>query len=107
MEVDSQPPIDTKPKARKLRSEDHKVVRIHTDTDTALQADESEFVERKTRGKRVKRKAPRDAEASSSATLADGAVAMDTEASAPKKPHFAKLSDKQEMVSLCDLIKIS
>lgn len=103
MEVDSQPSVETrvKVKPRKPRSTDHKVVRIHIDSDTVTQDDEGEFVEKKSRGRRAKRKTPSAAVQSSSSTTegTDSAVAMDTEAPVLKKPHFAKLADRHEMVS--------
>ena len=98
MEIDSVPTVTAKEsmestsdtrvkiKARKPRSTDHKVLRIYADGETG--EDEGEFQEKKKRPKRIKRKNPTE----------EGAESMDTDASAAKKPHFAKLSEKQEMV---------
>lgn len=105
-----------KTKARKSRSTDHNVLRIHREEDAEDSVEQGEFVERKTRGKRLKRKATppvHGAVVKSDSTPAEGgnvlaadntAEAMDTEAPpSPKKPHFAKLSDRLEMVSVADI----
>lgn len=87
--------LSKRTKTRKQRSTDHKVLRIAAregpgNSDIEENETESEFTERKTRGKRLKRKAPK---ASTRAT-----ESMDTDESAPKKPHFPKLTGAQEMV---------
>ncbi|XP_067938574.1 RNA-binding protein PNO1-like [Watersipora subatra] len=82
-------------KSRKLRSTDHKVVRIYTDS---VPQEEGEFQEKKKRPQRIKRKAP--------GISTDGDAPRETDASAPKKPHFSKLSDKHEMSGPSEMRKV-
>lgn len=90
MDIDSSEPMtDVQEKPRKERNTDHKVLRIHTEDAQNDETAEGEFVERKTRPKRLKRKA-----------AGETSEAMDTEATVPKKPHFAKLAVSQQMVGV-------
>lgn len=90
----------TKAKKLRIRSTDHRVLRIETD-EAGVNDDNGEFMEKKKRGKRLKRKAPGPATTSTEGTTTASAEAMDTDVSAPKKPHFPKLNAKQEMVCVC------
>ncbi|KAF6033690.1 PNO1 [Bugula neritina] len=96
MDIDSSEPMtDVQEKPRKERNTDHKVLRIHTEDAQNDETAEGEFVERKTRPKRLKRKA-----------AGETSEAMDTEATVPKKPHFAKLAASQQMSGKAEFRKV-
>ena len=110
-QMEAESSSSTKPKTTKHRphrNTDHKVLRIETG-EANQQEDKEDYQERKTRGKRErKRKAPAASSQQESDTIAAAGVAadgaetgedMDTGETKAKKPFFARLSGQQEMVS--------